>query len=124
MDSKRTTEDEILIEFYEIILDVVNNPKYPGRKARICKNYCISPNSLKAEKMVRGNNSTFFRLMAGLSLEAPQENEFFEMLDKMKYFTIEVAERLDGTFEAIIKAHEGSIIGRKKAKSIKKDKKK
>lgn len=124
MDSKRTTEDEILIEFYEIILDVVNNPKYPGRKARICKNYCISPNSLKAEKMVRGNNSTFFRLMAGLSLEAPQENEFFEMLDKMKYLTLEVAEMEDGTPEAIIKAHEGSIIGRKKAKSIKKDQKK
>ena len=74
--------------------------------------------------MVRGNNSTFFRLMAGLSLEAPQENEFFEMLDKMKYLTLEVAEMEDGTPEAIIKAHEGSIIGRKKAKSIKKDQKK
>lgn len=110
--------------FAEIILDVVNNPKYPGRKARICRMYHISPNVLTPEKLPRANNRTIFRLMLGLAQDIPFEQEYHEMLEKMKYLTLEVAEMEDGTPEAIIKAHEGSIISRRKASSTKKDKKK
>lgn len=105
----------------EIILDVVNNPKYPGRKSRICKNYHISPNVLTPEKLPRTNQFTFFRLMMGIYQEVPHDQEYYDMLEKMRRLTLEVAEMEDGTPEAIIKAHEGSIIGRKKAKSINKD---
>lgn len=110
--------------FAEIILDVVNNPMYPGRKARICRMYHISPNVLTAEKLPRANQITFFRLMMGLYQEVPHDQEYYDMLEKMCRLTLEVAEMEDGTPEAIIKAHEGSIIGRRKASSTKKNKKK
>ena len=118
------TEQEVMRKLSEIILDVVNNPKYPGRKSRICKNYHISPNVLTPEKLPRTNQFTFFRLMMGIYQEVPHDQEYYDMLEKMRRLTLEVAEMEDGTPEAIIKAHEGSIIGRKKAKSIKKDQKK
>jgi hypothetical protein len=118
------TELEVMKKSAEIILDVVNNPKDPGRKSRISRIYHISPSTLTPEKLHRTNYATLFRLMMGLAQEVPCEQEIHEMLEKMKYLTLEVAEMEDGTPEAIIKAHEGSIIGRKKARSIKKDKKK
>lgn len=105
----------------EIILDVVNNPKYPGRKSRICKNYHISPNVLTPEKLPRTNQFTFFRLMMGIYQEVPHDQEYYDMLEKMRRLTLEVAEMEDGTPEAIIKAHAGSIIGRQKARFINKD---
>lgn len=116
-------EEKVLTELFEIVLEVVDNPKDRRRKSRISKNYHISRNVLTPEKLPRTNQVTFFRLMIALSQEAEMK-EFNDMLEKMKYLTLEVAEMEDGTPEAIIKAHEGSIIGRKKARSIKKDKKK
>lgn len=116
-------EEKVLVELFEIVLEVVDNPKDPRRKSRISKNYHISRNVLTPEKLPRTNQVTFFRLMIALSQEAEMK-EFNDMLEKMKYLTLEVAEMEDGTPEAIIKAHEGSIIGRQKARSIKKDKKK
>ena len=118
------TEQEVMRKLSEIILDVVNNPKYPGRKARISRMYHISPNVLTPEKLPRTNQVTFFRLMMGLYQDVPHDQEYDDMLEKMRRLTLEVAEMEDGTPEAIIKAHEGSIIGRQKARSIKKDKKK
>lgn len=117
-------EQLILEQIAEIILGVVNNPKYPGRKARICKNYHISPSMLTPKRLLRMKSDTFFRLMMAIAQEVSDEQEYHEMLEKIKMLTLEVAEMEDGTPEAIIKAHEGSIIGRKKARSIKKDKKK
>lgn len=116
-------EEKVLAELFEIVLEVVDNPKDRRRKSRISKNYHISRNVLTPEKLPRTNQVTFFRLMIALSQEAEMK-EFNDMLEKMKYLTLEVAEMEDGTPEAIIKAHEGSIIGRQKAKSIKKDQKK
>lgn len=116
-------EEKVLAELFEIVLEVVDSPKDRRRKSRISKNYHISRNVLTPEKLPRTNQVTFFRLMIALSQEAEMK-EFNDMLEKMKYLTLEVAEMEDGTPEAIIKAHEGSIIGRKKAKSIKKDQKK
>lgn len=118
------TEKQILEQIAEMILSVVNDPKYPGRKTRICKMYHISPGALTPEKLLRTRSDTFFRLMMALAQEVPYEEECHEMLEKIKNFTFEVAEMEDGTPEAIINAHAGSIIGRKKSKSIKKDKKK
>jgi len=116
-------EEKVLAELFEIVLEVVDSPKDRRRKSRISKNYHISRNVLTPEKLPRTNQVTFFRLMIALSQEAEMK-EFNDMLEKMKYLTLEVAEMEDGTPEAIIKAHEGSIIGRQKAKSIKKDQKK
>lgn len=118
------TELEALKKSAEVFLNVVNNPNYPGRKTRICKIYHISPSTLTPDKLHRTSYATLFRLIMGLFQEVPYEQELHEMLDNLKYWTCEVAEMEDGTPEAIIKAHEGSIIGRKKARSIKKDKKK
>lgn len=115
------TEQEVMRKLAEIILDVVNNPKYPGRKSRICKNYHISPNVLTPEKLPRTNQFTFFRLMMGIYQEVPHDQEYYDMLEKMRRLTLEVAEMEDGTPEAIIKAHEGSIIDRQKARFINKD---
>ena len=117
------TEEDVMRKLAEIILDVVNNPMYPGRKARICRMYHISPNVLTPEKLPRANQFTFFRLMMGLYQEVPHDQEYYDMLEKMCRLTQEVAEMEDGTPEAIIKAHEGSIIGRRKASSTKKNKK-
>lgn len=115
------TEQEVMRKLAEIILDVVNNPKYPGRKSRICKNYHISPNVLTPEKLPRTNQFTFFRLMMGIYQEVPHDQEYYDMLEKMRRLTLEVAEMEDGTPEAIIKAHAGSIINRQKARFINKD---
>lgn len=117
------TEQVILEQIAEIILSVVNNPEYPGRKNRICKMYHISPGTLTPEKLLRSNGATFFRLMMALAQDIPHEQEYHEMLEKLKYLTLEVAEMEDGTPEAIIKAHEGSAVGRKKSKHIKNDQK-
>lgn len=121
--SSEMKEQEILEQIAEVILSVVNNPEYPGRKTRICKNYHFSPSTLTPEKLLRSNGATFFRLMMALAQELPHEQEYHEMLEKMKFLTLEVAEMEDGTPEAIINAHAGSIIGRKKSKSNKKNKK-
>ena len=117
------TELEALKKSAEVFLNVVNNPKYPGRKARICKIYHISPSTLTPDKLHCTSYATLFRLIMGLYQEVPYEEELHKMLDNLKYWTFEVAEMEDGTPEAIIKAHEGSIIGRKKSKHIKKNKK-
>ena len=113
------TELEALTKSAVVILDVVNNPEYPGRKTRICRNYHISPGTLTPEKLHRVSYATLFRLMMGLYQEVPHEQEIHEMLDRMKYLTFEVAEMEDGTPEAIIEAHKGSKIGRKKSQIIK-----
>ena len=118
------TELEALKKSAEVFLNVVNNPKYPGRKARICKIYHISPSTLTPDKLHRTSYATLFRLIMGLFQEVPHEEELHEMLENLKYWTFEVAEMEDGTPEAIINAHAGSIIGRKKSKSIKKNQKK
>lgn len=112
------TEQTILKRAAGVVLSVVNNPEYPGRKKRICEMYHISPGALTPEKLLRMNGTTFFRLMMGLAQEVPHEQEYHEMLEKLKYLTLEVAEMEDGTPEAIIKAHEGSAVGRKKSKHI------
>ena len=117
------TELEVMKKSAEVFLNVVNNPKYPGRKARICKIYHSSPSTLTPDKLHRTSYATLFRLIMGLFQEVPYEEELHKRLDNLKYWTFKVAEMEDGTPEAIINAHAGSIIGRKKSKSNKKNKK-
>ena len=117
------SEKKVLEQIAGVVLSVVNNPEYPGRKTRICKTYHISPGALTPEKLLRTRSDTFFRLMMALAQEVPHEKECLEMLEKIRDFTFKVAEMEDGTPEAIIKAHEGSAVGRKKSTHIKKDEK-
>ena len=55
------SESLITTEIAEIILGVVSNPRYPGLKALICKEYHISRGMLTPQKLLRMNGITFFR---------------------------------------------------------------
>ena len=114
------TEIQVRLKIADIVLSVVNNPKYPDRKARICKYYHISKRMLTREKLLDMKGSTYFLLMIAIAQIASYE-EFEDMLARQRELTLSIAEMEDGTPEAIIKAHEGSRIGVKKSKHNKKE---
>lgn len=107
------SEIEITTELAEIILGVVNNPTHPGLKDLIVKEYHISRRLLTPRHLMRCNSITFFRLMTGMYNYLP-EKVFDKMLEDIKNKTKSFAELEDGSLEALIKAHAGSPINRKK----------
>ena len=112
------SETRITTEIAEIILGAVSNPRYPGLKDLICREYHISRGMLTTQKLLRMNSITFFRLMYAIAQNvAPKD--YNDMLEKLKEKTLSVAEMEDDTYEEIKKAHAGSPIGKKRKKKSK-----
>ena len=112
------SETRITTEIAEIILGAVSNPRYPGLKDLICREYHISRGMLTPQKLLRMNGITFFRLMYAIAQNvAPKD--YNDMLEKLKEKTLSVAEMEDDTYEEIKKAHAGSPIGKKREKESK-----
>lgn len=107
------SEIEITEKIAEIILSVVNNPKYPDLKDLLVNEYHISRRMLTPKKLFKSGNATFFRLMVGIYSRVT-EKDFQKMLDDIRDATVDFAELEDGSPEALIKAHAGSPIGRKR----------
>lgn len=117
------SETQVTKRMAEIILEVVNNPQYPKRKAKICNVYHISKRMLTPEKLLKMNGITFFRLMMAIAQEVERIEEYHDMLKKMNDLTLMIAETDDGTSESIINAHKGSIVFQRKLNLMKKNNK-
>ena len=107
------SETKITTEIAEIILGVVSNPRYPGLKSLICREYHISRGMLTPQKLLQTNGVTFFRLMYAIAQNVTPR-EYNDMLERLKEKTLSVAEMEDNTYEEINKAHSGSPIGKKR----------
>ncbi len=105
------SEIEINEKIAEIILDVVNS--YPGLKGKIVKNYHISRRILTPKKLFRADWSTRFRLRMAIYQNIP-DNDYLKMLRDINDETMTFSDLEDGSPEALINAHAGSPIGRKR----------
>jgi hypothetical protein len=105
------SEIEINEKIAEIILDVVNS--HPGLKGEIVKNYHISRRILTPKKLFRADWSTRFRLRLAIYQNIP-DADYLQMLKDINEETMTFADLEDGSPEALIKAHAGSPIGRKR----------
>ena len=105
------SENQITKEIAEVILALVNKPKYPDLKDILVKEYHISRRMLNPEKLLSMGGVSFFRLMMAL-YQNVTEREFKMMLDAIRDKTVMFAELEDGSPEAVILAHAGSPINR------------
>ena len=107
------SEAKIFEEIAEIVLGVVNNPKYPDLKDIIVNEYHISRRLLTPKYYIRADCSTKFRLDIAICQNV-SDKEYNEMHDEIREKKKSFADREDGSLEALIKAHAGSPINRKK----------
>jgi hypothetical protein len=107
------SEAQITKKIAEIILGVVNTPKYPDLKKILIKEYHIGQRMLKSDKLLSMSGVTFFRLMVGIQQNV-SEKEYSKMLEDIKKKTIEFAELDDGSSEEVNKSHKGSPNKRRK----------
>ena len=107
------SETQIEEKIAEIILDLVNKPNYPDLKDILVNEFHISRRMLTPKKLFKSGNATFFRMMLGICSRVT-EVDFQKMLDDIRDATVDFAELEDGSPEALIKAHAGSPINRKR----------
>ena len=107
------SETQIQEKIAEIILSVVNKPNYPDLKDILVNEFHISRRMLTPKKLFRSGNATFFRMMLGICSRVTEE-DFNKMLNDIRDKTVDFAELEDGSLEALIKAHAGSPIKKKK----------
>lgn len=112
---KNMSETQIEEKIAEIILDLVNKPNYPDLKDILVNEFHISRRMLTPKKLFRSGNATFLRMMLCFCRYV-SEKELDKMLDDIRDETKSFADREDGSLEALIKAHAGSPINRKKKK--------
>ena len=68
---------------------------------------------LTPKKLFKSGNATFFRLMVGI-IQNVSKDEYTKMLNDIRDATVDFSELEDGSPEALIKAHAGSPINRKR----------
>lgn len=108
-----TTEKEIERLFAELVLDVIKNPANKTNIDTFCREYHIDRRKLTSKKVFSINNRTLFRLMLGLA-QLASFKEYFMLCINFAIITFCVANSDDGSPEAILEAHTGSPINRKK----------
>ena len=81
------SEIEITKKIAEIVLSVVNAPKYPDLKDILVNEYHISRRMLTTDKLLYASGATFFRLLMGICQNVT-ENEFQKMLDNITRVTV------------------------------------
>lgn len=97
------------------ILGVIKDPANKTSVEVFCRENHIDRNKITSKKMFKMKNGTLLRIMMGVahlvSLEA-----YLTMCIRIAIITYYVSNKGDGSAEAIMKAHEGSPIGKKKNK--------
>lgn len=106
------TEANIEAFFAEIVLGIIKNPVHKTNVNTFCSEYHIDRNKLTSKQVFSMNNRTLFRLMLGIAQLASLK-EYLIMCYRFAKLTYHVANREDGSPEAIIRAHAGSPIKRK-----------
>lgn len=108
------TEQDVELLMTEEILGVVKKVHDTNVKV-FCEENHLDRSKLTSKKLLSMKNSTLLRIMLGVahlvSLEA-----YLTMCIRIAIITYFVSNNGDGSAEAILKAHEGSPIGRKKNK--------
>ena len=106
------TESDIEALLAETVLGIIRNPDHNTNVNRFCSEYHIDRNKLTSKQVFSMNNRTLFRLMLGIAQLASLK-EYLIMCYRFAKLTYHVANREDGSPEAIIRAHAGSPIKRK-----------
>ena len=106
------TESDIEALFAETVLGIIKNPVHKTNVNTFCNEYHIDRNKLTSKQVFSMNNRTLFRLMLGIAQLASLK-EYLIMCYRFAKLTYHVANREDGSPEAIIRAHAGSPITRK-----------
>lgn len=106
------SEADIEVSLAEEILGMIKNPLYKTNVATFCQENHLDRNTLTSKKLFSMKDGTLFRIMLGIAQMAPF-NDFMDMCNRIACITYEVAERDDGSPEAIKRSHAGSPIGRK-----------
>ena len=107
------TETDIEVSLAEEILGMIKNPKYKTNVKAFCQEYHVVRHRLTSKKLFSMTDRTLFRIMFGIAQLVPLE-DFVNMCIRIAHITYRVASMNDGSPEAIIQAHAGSPIGRKK----------
>ena len=106
------TEANIQALIPEIKLSIIKKPVKNTNINTFCSEYHIDRNKLTSKQVFSMNNRTLFRLMLGIAQFASLK-EYLIMCYRFAKLTYHVANREDGSPEAIIRAHAGSPITRK-----------
>ena len=107
------TEADIEASFAEEILGMIKNPQYNTNVATFCQENHLDRNILTSKKLFGMTNRTLFRVMLGIAQLVPFV-DYVNMCIRIANITYKVAEREDGSPEAIKRSHAGSPIGRKR----------
>ena len=107
------TESDIEAFFAETVLGIIKNPVHNTNVNTFCSEYHIDRNKLTSKQVFSMNNRTLFRLMMGIAQLASLK-EYLIMCYRFAKLTYHVANREDGSPEAILRAHAGSPIKRKR----------
>jgi hypothetical protein len=107
------TESDIEAFFAETVLGIIKNPVHKTNVNTFCSEYHIDRNKLTSKQVFSMNNRTLFRLMMGIAQLASLK-EYLIMCYRFAKLTYQVANREDGSPEAILRAHAGSPIKRKR----------
>lgn len=105
------TEAEIEVSLAEEILGMIKNPEYETSVAKFCQENHLDRTNLTSKKLFSMKDGTLFRIMLGIA-QLVSFNDFEKMCMRIARITYGVAERDDGSPEAIKRSHAGSPIGR------------
>ena len=115
------TEKDIEAFFAETVLGIIKNPVHQTSVITFCREYHIDRNKLTSKQVFSMSNRTLFRLMMGIA-QLASLREYLIMCYRFAKLTYRVANREDGSPEAIIQAHAGSPINRKRKQKRKQQK--
>ena len=108
-----TTEKEIEKCFAEAFLSIIKNPDHKTNVDTFCHEYHLDRTKLTSKNFFSMYNGSLFRLWLGIAQLATLK-EYIMLCLRFAIITYRVAQSTDGSPEAILRAHEGSPIKRKK----------
>jgi len=106
------TEKDIEEWFAEIILGIIKNPVHETNVNTFCSEYHLDRTKLTSKNFFSMYNGSLFRLWMGIA-QLGEFKEYVEACIEFAIITYHVANRTDGSPEAILRAHAGSPIKRK-----------
>lgn len=108
-----TTEKEIETMFAEAVLDIIKNPAHETNVDTFCREYHLDRTKLTSKRLFSFSQSSMYRLMTGIA-QLGTLMEYIWLCLRFAVITYRVANMEDGTPEAILRAHAGSPIKKKK----------
>lgn len=107
------TEEREEALFVEACLEIIKNPEHHTNVETFCKQYHIDRCKLTSGKLFSTYTRTFNMLMIGMA-QLASFDEYIALCTFYAVLNYHVANSYDGTPEAILRAHEGSPINRKR----------